>query len=483
MPSVTSNNNQRILVAALVIVIAGIVVLPALLKQVGAAVVLALAAFVVFAFVHPFVPLTLYFITLFFSDTTFDGALPISLNQVLAPLFFLSTGLYFLRRKTMALHSTLLPLLGITAIYFAVNGLLGENFENGVIYGRYVVIYLLLTVSIAACMSTERAIISVAWIVTGITAAFALHGFYDLFDKNLLGNFSGNWGSSIRLKGTAPNSVVFAWNMLYAFPFAFFLFSELRSRYTRPIAILFGLLPVGAAAVTFNRQTYVLTAVIVALCSVLFIYRNRAILLGGVIALGTLGAFTIMPLIIKRFLTVTDISKDYSYLERRDSYLMALEMIKSSPIFGIGFGSYSKVWSQYIPEDYSTYYAQYRGGTVEKFMDMGYMAITAETGIIGLLLFLSILILILVRGIKYWKNARNAGDHFARNLSSLVLVLLSMVAITSLIQDTFLYTRVWIFYAFALLLDERLLPIRPANESGDETGTAAVAVGVNPLPE
>jgi len=469
MPLITADNPRSPGLPLLAAGILFIVLVAVVGGQLGTFALAALAGAVVFSVIHPLAIFPLYFAVLFFNDTTFEGALPISPNQVLAPLFLLSTGMLYLRGKTLSpLFRFLVPLV-IMVLYFSVRGVTGENLENGLLYTRYLVIYLVMAVCIAMLMVKESTILKFVWIIVLITTGFAIHGLVEAFQKNLLTSAIYNWGGAFRVKGTAANSIVFAWNMIYAFPFAFLLFSESHSRFTRTLALVCGLLILGVAILTFNRQSYVQMAVVVTLCVALFTYRNRKVLLTMLIGFGGLAGIAVLPLILQRFLTVASLSKDYSFLERRDSFLIGMEMIKSSPIVGIGFGSYSKVWGKYIPSDYSTYFAQYRGAMNVKFMDLGYMSVFAETGIIGLLMFVGIMLLVVYRAWQFRKSALAVGDHFSQNFSSALIAVAAFIGMTSMLQDTFLFTRVWIFFGLAMLLDERVLPISaPVFSAGAE---------------
>ncbi len=449
----------------------------------GLAALLGLAAMLLMLFTHPLVPFCLYFSMLFFkADTTVPGW-PVSPNQILAPLFFLSALFYAVQGKALSLKFALLPVLTIMSLYFIVSGVTGLDFENGLLYSRYVLVYVVLSVCLAISLSSERAILAFFWIVVFLTGAAAAGGLVEAIQKDILGSFAGHWTYEFRVQGTAANPIVYAWNMVFAFPFAFFLFAEMRSRYTRGLAIFLGVLMLGVAALTFNRQTYVVIALVVLLCATLYAYRNRAIFLSLLSVLFAMSAFTVLPLILRRMLSVVNLGHDYSYLERRDSYLLGMEMFKDYPLFGVGLGSFSKVWHEYIPKNYPTFFAQYRGAGELKFMDLGIMSVMVETGIVGLFLFMALLLAILVRAWNYRKQAIAAGDDFARNLASTVLVALMFIVATSVIQDTFLYTRIWVFYGLALLLDTRQIPFRPkvaAMPADYEEPTALPADG--PLP-
>lgn len=442
----------------------------------GLFICVALAGFLVSMFTHPLVIFTIYFGALFFSDTTI-GALPVSLNQVVAPLFFVSTLFYFFQGKANSPRFAMLPLLGVVVAYFVVSGLTAQHFENGVLYARYAIVYLLVAVCVAIVINSERKLYAISWIVLLSTFIASLHGFYEIIDKNLLGVVGNFWGSAKRATGTAPNSVVFGWNLVYAFPFAFFLFAQLRSQYTRLLALAMGMFILAVATFTFNRQTYVIMAIVVAVCALLFTYKNRAALLSLLALMGGIGAFTVLPLIVRRMLTVGNLAKDYSYLEREDSFLMGFQMFKAHPLTGVGFGSFSKVWGEYLPPDFSTYFIQYRGRTYEKFMDMGIFSIIAETGLVGLLLFLVLIVKLFLHVVRRRREAVKAGDPLVQNYASMLFVLLVFFLISTFIQDTFLYTRIWIVYGLIFLLDPRHLPVTPTEAALPQPQATTAATG------
>ncbi|MBX7246755.1 MAG: O-antigen ligase family protein [Candidatus Sumerlaeaceae bacterium] len=410
---------------------------------------------------HPLVPFALYFAALFFKETPIPGV-PVTANQVLAILFFITWGATWLRGRTQKLESSFLPILGITILYFAVSAISGENLERGFLHFKYVLIYGAMAACLAASLTTEAAILSLAWIVTLLSFGAALGGLVEAIQNNVLSAFTGRWTGSVRIQGTAPNSIVFAWNLLYSFPFAFLLYSELRTGSLRKVALLMGMFALFISLLTFNRQTIVMVFVMLALSAMVFVYRNRNTLLAIVAAAAVVGGATVAPLVAKRIFTVTTLERDPSFLERRDSYILGMEMFSHHPVFGVGFGSFPAVYRSYLPEDYTTYYAQYHAPNRLKFPDMGYLALLAETGIVGLGIFLGLMSFLVRRAwtLRKWALAR--GDTFAANYSSLVLALLVFILMTSGIQDTFLYVRVWIVLGLALLLDRRMLETKPA---------------------
>ncbi|MGI8905697.1 MAG: O-antigen ligase family protein [Candidatus Sumerlaeaceae bacterium] len=413
--------------------------------------------------VHPLLPFALYFGALFFADTKVAG-LPLSMGQGLGLLFLLSFGAYVVRGRAMALPSKFLPVLSTVAVYFTIRAITGEDLERSLIHFRYVVIYFVVAVALAASMTTERAILAFCWIIVGLTAVAAVHGLWQAVEKDILGAFRGHWGSANRVRGTAKNPIVFGWNMVFSFPFAFFLYAQLKSQWTRTLALVLGLLCIFAATFTFNRQTYVLIALLVVMAGTMYRYHGRKLLLSAIVVMGGLATVTVLPLVLARFSTVATLSKDYSFLERRDSFLLGMQMFEQHPIFGVGLGSFPAVWKNYLPQDYSTYFVQYMTSTELRYPDFGYLNLLAEGGVVGVSLFVFMLFAWLRGAWGYRKRAIAAGDKLAQNLSTTVLLLGVFLALSSAIQDTFLYTRVWVALALVLLIDERILPIRPEDD-------------------
>jgi O-antigen ligase len=436
----------------------------------------ALAILTVLLAIHPFVFFAMYFVALFFADTRVPS-LPLSINQILALLFIVSWVGHWFRGSTIALRSSVLPWLTLMAVYFTANALLGESPPHGQLMARYVVIYYGLAVLLALCLRSERAISAYAWISLVLTFFAAVLGLFEAIQRGTFSAFAGKISDAVRVKGTASTANVYGWNLLFAFPFAFFLFSQTRHRIKRAAALIMGLFILFVALLTLSRQTMVLVILLLIVCVRVFQYPSRRQVLVGTTVFLALAAGFAAPPLVARLLSVTQLSRDYSYLERRDSVLICLEVIKARPIFGVGLGSYTAVWRNYLPRDYSTFFAQYIEPTRPRAPDQGYLQITAEGGVVGLLIFL---IFVLAVGRQVWRIRRLAAmrnDTFAYNLAALVLALMLHFLATTFTDDTFLYVRVWLIYPLALLLDERMLWGPTLREDTQNSTADATTVG------
>ena len=422
----------------------------------GALAVAAVGAVLVAGLVHPVVPFALYFSVLFFADTRLPGV-GISVNQPLAILFFLSFAVWKVRGNALKVESRLLPLLALISLYFTVNALTGLDFIRGWEHGRSVVVYFIMAWCVAGMLRTERSVVALAWLIVALTFASAIAGLMEAAQKGLLTDFSGRFAGQNRITGGAKNSIVFGWNLVFALPFVFFLFSQLRFTAGRVVAMTMGCVMVLAALITFNRQTLIFIPVVAGACAWLFRYRNRTLVMAFAVAGGVVVAATILPLLVKRFLSVREVKTDISYLERRDTFLVGKEMFFSAPVFGVGLGSFPVSWPDFIPPDYPTHAIQYQERTRLRFPDLGYWQLLSETGVVGLGCYLLLMGSIVGRAWRLRRRALETDDLLAVNLAALVLTWSLFALLSAMIQDNFLYVRNWVMFGVALLMDERLL--------------------------
>jgi O-antigen ligase len=406
--------------------------------------------------VHPFVFFVPYFGALFFADTKLPG-LPLSVNQILAVLFFASWAGFWLRGRCMRIHSKVLPWLTVLAIYFTISALMGESPQRGLIHARYVVTYYLVALMLASCLRSERAIYAYAWIIVGLTFLAAVAGFGEAIYRGTFLAIAGKITDAVRVKGPAANAIVYGWNLVFAFPFAFFLFTQHRRALWRHAALAAGLFILFVSLLTINRQTVLFMVVQLIICPPLFRFAGRRRMVAIIAAFLLVVAAVAAPPLVARLVLVTRLSRDYSYLERRDNALICFQAIKAHPVFGIGLGSYPAVWRRYIPPDYSTFFAQYIEASRLRYPDAGYTQITTETGFVGLAIVLAFMGLVMRRAWIVRREAARRDDQFVFNLAALVLVLMIQFFVSTFIVDTFLYVRVWLIYPLALLMDERML--------------------------
>lgn len=395
----------------------------------------------------PFVGFLFYFSTTFFQTIPIQ-TYPISLNQFAGLAFVISWIGWVWRKKITVPRTRYLTLLVVIFIYFGVSALTGEDFEAGLTHFWYLAIYLVLAIVVGSMIKDEKTVKTFFWLVLLLTLLSCCIGFIEFaFNVDLFEKSTAAWRGRMRINATAPNSIVFAYNSIYAFPFGYYLFSEMRRNFPRFAALTIALFINIVALLTFNRQTIILVAVEFVLAAILFKNKYTKLFLSVTVALAIVAAPFLINEIFVRLGTIKEISRDRSVLTRRDAALIGAEMLRHKPLFGIGFGSFPTTWPKYVPS--TTYLLQY-DKLAKHYPDFGYNQILSETGIVGLAIalgffFFTLRLLIAKRS----QGIRNQHRDLA-NYASAMLALMAVFLIASFIQDTFLYVRTWIMFGLIL---------------------------------
>ncbi len=128
--------------------------------------------------------------------------------------------------------------------------------------------------------------------------------------------------------------------------------------------------------------------------------------------------------------SITNIATDASNMERLNRWSCAIDMFRAKPLFGYGPGTYS---FQYAP-----YQLSYNKSVIStNFGSLGnahseYLGPLAESGIIGLLSFLTIIILVFYYSIKNYSNTKNKDE---KNLILFILLALFTYLIHGLLNN------------------------------------------------
>jgi O-antigen ligase len=141
-----------------------------------------------------------------------------------------------------------------------------------------------------------------------------------------------------------------------------------------------------ALLLTFSKGSYLAVGAL-AVVAVLTVKRWGALLLAGAVAAAVLVAQ--IPLVSQRLGTIP-----FSIGGRLEIYRATLQMIRNSPIFGVGLGAYS---------------FQFRGQTPEVYPHDIWLTFWVEIGLLGLFAFAVILFGLLWRGWRAWPRM---GDFY-----------------------------------------------------------------------
>lgn len=181
---------------------------------------------------------------------------------------------------------------------------------------------------------------------------------------------------------------------------------------------------------SFSRGAY--AAFLVSLVF-LGLFRERKLLLGALVLLIAWQVF--LPMAVQERITMTyqqGEGLDSSAQERVSLWQDALSLVSRDPVFGIGFDTYEFLHRVGIYEDTHNYY----------------LKVMVETGIVGLLIFLWLLLKSFRLGFRLY---REAEDPFLKSLGLGFACMIVCTAIANLFGDRWMYLQVngflWVLLA------------------------------------
>ena len=192
--------------------------------------------------------------------------------------------------------------------------------------------------------------------------------------------------------------------ILYVVLLPIYLIIALRAR-TRAMKILcrtFFLLSFGAFILLKTRGA-LLTMLVVLPSMILFFVRDlkRLLSIAAVFILSATIFFNVYPEAVDRIETVKNFDAEQSVSERFLMWRSALEMIKDNPMLGVGFGNFEQKYQrEYIQPEARERWQGHAHNT--------YLQLWAETGLIGLAIYCSMFVYILM-----WSWRRRSSDYAA----------------------------------------------------------------------
>lgn len=126
-----------------------------------------------------------------------------------------------------------------------------------------------------------------------------------------------------------------------------------------------------------------------------------------------------------RLINATFEGEDMSTMERVYRWVAGYNMFQENPILGYGPGTFPEIYKKYTVNMFSTYVSANKSGSgIHSY----YFMVLVEQGILGLLIFLSLIYLIIVRGEKVYHRVK---DKFSKEI--LIGFLVSFVGLMILI--------------------------------------------------
>ena len=396
----------------------------------------------------PMVGFSFYFLTTFIRGIPLPGA-PVSLNQVVGVMFVLSWMNWVMRGRARLPRGKTVILMTVLFVYCLINCIISVDLEESLNYARYLCIYYFIALALASIIEGKIHCRILFWVILILSTISACLGLFELVTGiDLLTESKAMWMGRVRINGAAPNSIVFAYQLLYAFPLGYYLFSEERSFGPRFLALGLSIFITIIALFTFNRQTILLIGFTYFFCALLYRNRYSKIFLGVVLSMMLLLSPYVLHIVLRRLQTIGKFQRDISLSVRIDGIKVGLEIIKERPFTGIGLGTYHKVWDKYLPSG-ETRTLQYLKKT-ERYPDMSYNQILSEGGVIGFVLSMIYFACLFWNLWSHRKRAVELRDKGLINIYSTLFTMMCIFLLLSAIQDTFLYVRTWIMYGLIL---------------------------------
>lgn len=433
----------------------------------------ALAGLAIAFFGGTHVCLPLYFLTTFGTVLIFPF-LPVSLNRLLAALLFLAWCMDLVRRRQEVHVSLCMVLFFVMQVYILVTVAFLMPSGFGFVYPVESIFYMVLATIIALGYTRkwdQRIILNGFLVATLIMVG--IPGLIEMVTGQDL-RLTGFRGPRHRLDGLSVNAIVFAFAALYAIPIAFTLLIDSKALPYRAFLLGTVLLLIVMSLATLNRQTPFTLAAMGLVYIIMVRWPFKRFLVIPIILGGILVAPFVGGKLVERLSVATDMRKDASLAIRHDKAIIALQEFQKSPWIGIGHDMFQYKWRENIPKGNMMVipYVWER----RQFVDLGYLQILTEYGIIGMVLFLLLLGVTIIHILKYYRVSLTLEDPWYTNMVAALAALFVQLVITMMVMDSFVTTRTFILYGFLFAMSaaiRREFLLAHGGESGGQAESKA----------
>lgn len=215
-------------------------------------------------------------------------------------------------------------------------------------------------------------------------------------------------GRFMRAYGTFEQPNPYAGYLGMLIPLAIGLLMARPGRRLQYYTLVALVLAVSAVGMSLSRGAWVGISLAVAVMMVFWSHYSRILLAAGTLAATPIGALAFLNLLPPevtdrlttafdyfRFVDVTQevvTPENYAVLERVAHWQAAINMIADNPLFGVGAGNYPAVYDTYSVRGWNVAL-----GHAHNF----YLNITAETGFVGLVVYLAIFVIAFLHAMKW----------------------------------------------------------------------------------
>ena len=294
------------------------------------------------------------------------------------------------------LKSKYVKLFGAFSLICLLSIIFSENkAESLLVFSRVLNIFFLLYISNVLLSKIEKPFTTVTYMVVSLLI-YELYLIYDVFFE--IQNYTKyDFSYASLLKGNTGNKNIASASIMCKIPFVIYLLHSIKNDLIKLLLYVLMIISVYAIIVIGSRATLLSGS---ALIIILLIYyftekksvvnkiKNASLLLSSLVFAIIISNFTIgeTSSLENRVDTIANYSEDYSAQSRLRYYSHGLEHLINNPIIGCGIGNWKLKSIFYDKEGMSNYIVPYN--LHNDFLEVG-----TETGLIGMLIYLSMFVL------------------------------------------------------------------------------------------
>ena len=294
------------------------------------------------------------------------------------------------------LKSKYVKLFGAFSLICLLSIIFSENkAESLLVFSRVLNIFFLLYISNVLLSKIEKPFTTVTYMVVSLLI-YELYLIYDVFFE--IQNYTKyDFSYASLLKGNTGNKNIASASIMCKIPFVIYLLHYIKNDLIKLLLYVLMIISVYAIIVIGSRATLLSGS---ALIIILLIYyftekksvvnkiKNASLLLSSLVFAIIISKFTIgeTSSLENRVDTITNYTEDYSAQSRLRYYSHGLEHLINNPIIGCGIGNWKLKSIFYDKEGMSNYIVPYN--LHNDFLEVG-----TETGLIGMLIYLSMFVL------------------------------------------------------------------------------------------
>lgn len=427
------------------------------LPELGPKLVIAGCAGLALVWLGPKVTFPLYFAT-WFSAAIPAVVVPISLNRALAALFVASWMAHLVRYPPRIPRFSPVVILTLLTLYGVTLNIVMKDADSPASIQQ--VVYLFIGLAVFSVYRTKADLVGLLWSFLAITTVLTSVGILEfILRTELFPQLSDTTitDDNVRINGISRNAIQYAFNATWMIPGALFLHLQTERKWVRTLSMLLIIFLIICCLLTFNRQTPIILGAMIfgGILLIRYKYRTRLLVLFFLIT-ACVTPFVVGK-ILERYNNIGAGRPDVSIAVRYDKLMVAKEILKDHWLLGIGINNFQDYWFEYKPK--GGLYQIHTDPEHEYYIDLGYVQILTETGIVGTLGFA------LLIGISFWiwlrayRASRRDTDPLATNLLAFIAMNFIQLLISMLIQDTFYtphtYLLFFLFFIVLTLLQEQ----------------------------